>query len=363
MSGRAVCGSKGTSSHERVTPILRNIFVLIAVLTAGNVLTAQTASPTDLQFHKFQPQMAPELQVGDAAGQKMLPNGMSVAAVQQMQALQAEKASRTPAQQKIDSNLLYTIRMLAGKPAAPGVSYLYTGVDLDPSNNIVADVVANVSDALLTQLATAGSASLVRQSRPAQHPGNHSSSRDRDAGCITGGDLHFAQAGLDHSGKWSVRADQPAADRGDGTRIQERAARVRRQLARAMSSTGIPTLGQGSVETEGDITHRAVDARGAFGVDGTGLSIGVLSDGVTSMALSQATGDLPPTCGTPPCFTVLAGQAGAGDEGTAMLEIIHDMAPGASLYFATADNSITSFAANIRALRTAGCNIIVDDVF
>jgi len=145
--------------------------------------------------------------------------------------------------------------------------------------------------------------------------------------------------------------------------FKERAARVRRQLARAMSSTGIPTLGQGSVETEGDITHRAVDARGAFGVDGTGLSIGVLSDGVTSMALSQATGDLPPTCGTPPCLTVLAGQAGAGDEGTAMLEIIHDMAPGASLYFATADNSITSFAANIRALRTAGCNIIVDDVF
>jgi len=39
------------------------------------------------------------------------------------------------------------------------------------------------------------------------------------------------------------------------------------------------------------------------------------------------------------------------------------MAPGASLYFATADNSITSFAANIRALQAAGCQIIVDDVF
>ena len=60
---------------------------------------------------------------------------------------------------------------------------------------------------------------------------------------------------------------------------------------------------------------------------------------------------------------MLSGQAGAGDEGTAILEIIHDMVPGASLYFATADNSITSFAANIRALRTAGCDIIVDDVF
>src|SRR5437870_6470776 len=45
-----------------------------------------------------------------------------------------------------------------------------------------------------------------------------------------------------------------------------------------------------------------------------------------------------------------------------MLEIIHDLAPGAQLFFATAFKGITSFADNIRALRTAGCDIIVDDV-
>jgi hypothetical protein len=94
-----------------------------------------------------------------------------------------------------------------------------------------------------------------------------------------------------------------------------------------------------------------VDACGIFGINGAGLKIGVLSDGVTSAALSQATGDLPPTCGTPPCLTVLSGHAGSGDEGTAMLEIVHDMAPGVSLYFATSDNSITSFTANIQTLR------------
>src|SRR6185503_3217206 len=80
------------------------------------------------------------------------------------------------------------------------------------------------------------------------------------------------------------------------------------------------------------------------------------SDGVSSLAASQALGDLGPV-------TVLPGQGGAGDEGTAMLEIVHDLAPGAQLYFATAVNSIAGFAQNIRALRTAGCDIIIDDVF
>ena len=83
--------------------------------------------------------------------------------------------------------------------------------------------------------------------------------------------------------------------------------------------------------------------------------IGVLSDGVTSLADSQATGDLGPV-------TILPGQEGFGDEGTAMLELIHDLAPGAQLFFATAGNGLPSFAQNIRDLRTAGCDIILDDI-
>ena len=45
-----------------------------------------------------------------------------------------------------------------------------------------------------------------------------------------------------------------------------------------------------------------------------------------------------------------------------MLEIVHDIAPGAQLYFATADNGALSFAANISALAAQGCTIIVDDI-
>ncbi|HXY40135.1 MAG TPA: S8 family serine peptidase, partial [Vicinamibacteria bacterium] len=48
--------------------------------------------------------------------------------------------------------------------------------------------------------------------------------------------------------------------------------------------------------------------------------------------------------------------------GTAMLEIVHDLAPSADLYFATAFNGSPSFASNIEALQAAGCNVIIDDV-
>ena len=108
--------------------------------------------------------------------------------------------------------------------------------------------------------------------------------------------------------------------------------------------------------SEGDVAHRADDVRSILGIDGTGLSIGVLSDGVDTLAARQATGDLPPV------VTVLAGAAGTGDEGTAMLEIVHDLAPGASLLYATALGGQAAFAANIIALEAAGADIIVDDV-
>ena len=115
------------------------------------------------------------------------------------------------------------------------------------------------------------------------------------------------------------------------------------------------TTNAGKIDSEGDVTHRANLARSMYGVDATGIKIGVLSDGVDSRATSVSTGDLSPV-------TVLPGQAGNGDEGTAMLEIVHDLAPGATLYFATAFSGPAQFAANIRALRAAGCDIIVDDV-
>src|SRR5260370_27012954 len=241
-------------------------------------------------------------------------------------------------------------------------------MDLDENNNVVVDITAPVTDKLLQQMSSAGalilySAPALRSIRAIIPPGqmeNIAASPDvifisPKQEAMTGGKasapMGLAQKSALH--RWAVAPG-----------FEQRAALLRKQLS-MLPVLGIINTGQGSVTTEGDATHRAAAARGVFGINGAGLKIGVLSSGVTSLAASQATGDLPPTCGSgaSPCVTVLPGQTGAGDEGTAMMEIIYDMAPGANLYFATALPTITNFAQNIHDLRAAGCDIIVDDVF
>src|SRR3954452_20835685 len=112
-----------------------------------------------------------------------------------------------------------------------------------------------------------------------------------------------------------------------------------------------------AVVSEGVAAHGVNTAFARDKVTGTGVKVCVLSDGVDSLSASQASGELPAD------VDVLAGEEGEGDEGTAMLEIVHDMAPGAKLGFATAFTSDASFADNIRALRfDAGCDVIADDV-
>ena len=112
----------------------------------------------------------------------------------------------------------------------------------------------------------------------------------------------------------------------------------------------------GSVTTEGDGVMNSDDARNILGVDGSGIKIGVISDGVDSIAASQATGDLPG-------FIDIGDPGDVGkDEGTAMLEIVHDVAPGADLAFHTAFPTSVQFLNAINFFMNNGVDIIVDDV-
>jgi len=110
----------------------------------------------------------------------------------------------------------------------------------------------------------------------------------------------------------------------------------------------------GSVTTEGDVVLKADQLRG-LGLDGTGIRVGVISDGVDSMAAAQGTGDLP---GTVTIQTYL----GSGDEGTAMLEIIHDLAPGAELAFCGPSTSVEMVQCVNDLANVFAADIIVDDL-
>ena len=152
-----------------------------------------------------------------------------------------------------------------------------------------------------------------------------------------------------------------------------------------------PTTNIGSVTQQGVVQHR-VDQL-ASNLDGSGITIGVLSDsyntaqnfitgGVLTIREAQdiATCDLPGTgnpCGNTQPVVVLEDfgtypNASATDEGRGMAQLIHDMAPKARLAFASAFNGDVSFANNIRALAGVqglqnsrpgfAAQIIVDDV-
>ena len=123
--------------------------------------------------------------------------------------------------------------------------------------------------------------------------------------------------------------------------------------------------------SEGDTILNANLLR-ATGVDGTGVKVGVLSDSYDKAAgaVTHAAGDIASdnlpgaanTCGHTTVSTI-ADAAGSGtDEGRAMMQIVHDLAPGSPLDFATAFTSEPSFATNITKLANQGAKVIVDDV-
>jgi hypothetical protein len=238
-------------------------------------------------------------------------------AAQQIAALLAEKAARSPAQQKIDSGLLRAIRENRGEPGAPGADLPPVRGVVDENGLVAARITAVVSDSLLKVLDALGARGVSA----------------------------FAELR-------EVNATLPAQ------KIEALAARSDVFFVTTRDE-GAPASAYGLPVSEGDRTHKAFDARHTYGYDGTGVKIGVISDSVDFLTSSQLSGNLG-------SVTVVPGQSGipGAGEGTAMLEIVHDLAPGASLYFASSGGSPAQMAANIATLRsTYGCDIIVDDWF
>jgi Subtilase family len=175
---------------------------------------------------------------------------------------------------------------------------------------------------------------------------------------VASGDVHVLQVELEALGmQGAVAFGRIVSGEMPIDAIDAMAALASLQFARpAYATTHV-----GLVTSQGDQAMHADVARATFGVDGTGVTVGVLSDSFNCLggaAADVASGDLSPVTVLQELPTCSDGT----DEGRAMLQLVHDVAPGASLAFATAFIGQASFASNILALQTAGADVIVDDV-
>jgi len=157
----------------------------------------------------------------------------------------------------------------------------------------------------------------------------------------------------------------------------------------------------GAVTSQGDYVQQSAALRSNNpSLTGAGITVGILSDsyncyatyaargvpagGATGYASNGFTADAPTDISTgdlPAAIDInILEEAGDGasgpglcnydatydlpngDEGRAMMQVVHDVAPGANLAFYTAVNSEADMAAGIEALAGAGAQVIADDV-
>jgi uncharacterized repeat protein (TIGR01451 family) len=255
------------------------------------------------------------LMPGPAVGQVGMPSQLGQKARAQIGALVAEKASRTPAQQKIDSRILHAIDAQRPVPRLQLLKSLYRPL-AEADGKVTVDI--DLFDGNKIGLVIAA----LRQARA---------------------EIVFSSARFK-----SIRARLNPLD------VEAIAAQPN---VRFVDSKREADTNKNNT-SEGDAVHRANVVRSTLGYTGAGQKLCALSSGVDSLAARQATGDLPAV------VQVLPGQAGKGDEGTAMLEIMHDLAPEAQLGFATTSGGEAAFAQNILDLADpvkGGCTIVVDD--
>ncbi len=295
---------------------------------------------------------------GVASAQQLQRSG-----IEQIQTILNEKGRLTPAQRKLDSHLHFAAQYQRGAlsletiPALPRIS---RGMKRDEQGNVNVDIKGTVSEALLVRIVALGGK--VESVSP-QHGAIRAWIPLLSAETLAERpDVNFIMPAS--KAHYNTQLAPSLVLRSAQLPLAVRQAMARRQLegrfpglASALASLRAASPPTAPVDTDAVISE-GDNLVQAENIIGTGVKVGVLSDGVTSLATLQAEGDLPAN------VTVLSGQAGpsGADEGTAMLEIVYDLAPGAQLYFASADASEAQFATNIEALAAAGCTVIVDDV-
>jgi hypothetical protein len=238
--------------------------------------------------------------------------------VPEIRSIEADKASRTPAQKKVSSHLLDAMKQQASGAVAVNAPNLRADKVHSSNKGTLVDIDANVTTPLLNSIRKAGG-TIVNY-----HEQDH-----------------------------AIRAYIP---------LQKIEGIAAQPEINSISPAVKATTNAVQINREGRKAHAADTARTAFNVTGSGVKVGVISDsidnGANALKAAFNSGAMPKAL-----LKVLPGQEGEGDgEGLAMAEIVHAIAPGATVVFASGFGGPAQMAANIRAMQKAGCKIIVDDV-
>ena len=135
----------------------------------------------------------------------------------------------------------------------------------------------------------------------------------------------------------------------------------------------VETHGQGAAQSQGEPAMETDTFSSRYMVDGSGVTIGIISDSfdtdsvtsgdgtapITNYADDIASGDLP--AGINVLLDLPEPANNTIDEGRAMAQLIHDIAPGADLAFHTGFPGVASMVTAIEALDDVS-DIIVDDL-
>jgi len=235
----------------------------------------------------------------------------------QIAALQAAKAERSPAQQKMSSHLLDALKQTQTGVVAAAAPLASAGPLTKTDEGVLVDITASVTPQLIERIEAVGGRVVNK------HP-------EFDA----------------------IRASLPL------DKVEEVAAREEvKQILPAVKARKNATLA-----SEGLIAHGVDVLQQRFPAFGAGIVVGILSDsidnGFGAFDDSVARGAIDPGA-----LTVLPQQEGEGEgEGLAMAEIVHAIAPKARIIFATGNGGPAQMAANIVDLAQAGCKVIVDDL-
>ncbi|WP_246493799.1 S8 family serine peptidase [Crossiella cryophila] len=273
--------------------------------------------------------------------------GLSERTARQINALQRVKATQSKAESKVDSRLVVEQRLRQDRSLLSAAPELNTGIAVAGNGSVLVEIRADkVSDELVGEVRKLGG--VLRHVSPDTRTVRAELPLSSLARLAARGDVRQIEPA---SEAMTARAGAPKSTESKEARGKRIAEQTRAALAAKQQRAGVA-----AVTSEGDRVHAADTARRDFKISGVGVKLCAMSDGVDSLAALRSQGELP-------AVDVLAGQEGDGDEGTAMLEILHDVAPGATLGFATAFNGDASFADNIRKLRyDLKCDVIVDDV-